>query len=107
MDLSKFTESDLVEPAVLLTVVCEVVLKDPIVGLLKNLKVKGYTMRPVSGEDKLGQPMQWREGEATHVEIAAVMTKEVSDVVLHALKTHRGDHTILMYRQNVEALLDE
>jgi hypothetical protein len=101
-----FAESDLTQPVVLLTIVSEEVLKDSIIGLLKNLKVRGYTLCQVVAEDRYGQTMGSVPGDGTNVEIKALMSREISEVVLHTLKTHRGEHAVIAYRQEVEALTD-
>lgn len=103
--LAAATTSDLTQPAVLLTIVSEAILKDSLLALLKNLKVRGYTVHHVEAQDSYGTLMGNTPGDTTNIEIRAIVTREISDVVLHTLQKHRGDHPVLAYRQEVETLL--
>lgn len=101
-----FSETNgLAQPAVLLTIACEEVLKDSLLSLLKNLKVRSYTIAYVEAADRygvaLGNPLS-----PSNTEIKAIVSREVSDVVLHTLRTHLSEHPIVAYRQEVEALMD-
>ena len=98
--------TDLVKPAVLLTIVCEAVLRDSIIGLLKTLKVRGYTISQVEAEDSYGRLMGTALGDNTNIEIKTIVSLEISDVVLHTLQKHRGEHPVIVYRQNIETLVD-
>jgi hypothetical protein len=108
LDFEQTALDDLVQPAVLVTIICEAVLKDSVVGLLKNLKVKGYSISAVegarSGDD--GTEDSAANRVETNVEIRAIVSKELSNVVLYALKEQQRHFAITAYRQTVEALAE-
>ena len=113
-----FEQTSLVEPATLVTIVTEAVLQDSLVTLLKNLKVKGYTITPVRGESRYSRLIEATAetggetatetrveiGVETNVEIRAVVSQETSNVILYALKEHQHQFAIVAYRQAIEAL---
>jgi hypothetical protein len=117
LDFEQTALDSLVQPAVLVTIVCEAVLKDSIIGLLKNLKVMGYTVSDVQGEQRHSrrvEPSSTSTVESnveitveSSVEIKAIVTKEISNVILYALKEQQQYFAILAYRQTVEALVEE
>lgn len=110
MDFDQFS---LVEPAFLVTIVSEVVLKDSIVTLLKNLKVKSYVVNEVEGGGRYiprsADPDAETEGNPSEpqVEIRAIVSEELSNVILYALKEQQQDFAIFAYRQKVEALIQD
>lgn len=93
-----------VEPAVLITIIGESVLKDRIIQMLKSQSVSGYTITQVQGEGGRGRRISDMPGYNTNVEIKTVVSKEVSDAILYALKEHKGKHALIAFRQNVEVL---
>ena len=93
-----------VQPAVLLTIIGETVLKDRIVQLLKSLGVSGYTINQVQGEGGHGKRLGDIAGYNTNIEIKTLVSPEVSDAIIWALKEHQGQHALIAFRQNVEAL---
>lgn len=93
-----------VEPAVLLTIIGETVLKDSIIQLLKSNSVSGYTINQVQGEGGHGRRLGDMAGYNTNIEIKTIVSPEVSDAILLALKEHQGKHALIAFRQNVEAL---
>ena len=97
-------ESAPVQPAVLLTIIGETVLKDRIVQLLKSHSVSGYTIAQVQGEGGHGRRLGDIAGYNTNVEIKTLVSPEVSDAILYALKEYQGKHAFIAFRQNVEAL---
>jgi nitrogen regulatory protein PII len=113
-----FEQVSLVQPATLVTIVTEAVLKDSLITLLKNLQVKGYTITEVNGEgrcprlvESASEPNDEDTAQTsvemhveTTVEIRAVVTTEISNVILYALKEHQHHFAIVAYRQQVEAL---
>jgi len=113
-----FEQVSLVQPATLVTIATEAVLKDSIVALLKNLKVKGYTITEVSGEGRCPRLVEVVAGEgaetttgtkvemhiATPIEIRAIVSQDLSNVILYALKEYQHEFAIVAYRQTVEAL---
>ncbi|MCU0569153.1 MAG: hypothetical protein MUF49_21585 [Oculatellaceae cyanobacterium Prado106] len=125
LDFEQNALDDLVQPAVLVTIICEPLLQESIVGFLKNLKVKGYTVSQVAGEGRYEPqdlPQSVAKSESTSgetdaavgvatlrettVEIRVLMSKEISNVVLYALKEQQRHFAIVAYRQTVEALAE-
>ncbi|MFM7424973.1 MAG: hypothetical protein ACKO7W_08295 [Elainella sp.] len=112
-----FEDYSLIQPAVLVTILTESALQASLEKLLKNLKVYGYSVQNSSGAVKrvrlFGQP-QAAEAAATevenydsaNVEIRAVVSPELSNVILFALKEQQRQFPILVYRQKVEALIE-
>lgn len=95
-----------VQPAVLLTIISETVLKDKIVKLLKQQAITGYTINQVQGEGSHGKRMGDIPGYNTNFELKTIVSTETSDVILRLLKEEKGNHALLAYRQDVEALTD-
>lgn len=94
------------QPAILLTIITENVLTDSIVKLLKQEGVTGYTLAQVQGDGSHGRRMGDMPGYNTNIEIKTIVSSETSDVILTALKDHKGNHALIAYRHPVEALLD-
>jgi hypothetical protein len=93
------------QPAVLVTIICEAVLRDSVLMLLKGLKIKGHIINHVAAEDQRGMILGSSPDDMTNVEIRAIAPREVSEVIFHTLQKHRGDHAVIVYRQDIEALL--
>ncbi|MBD2497064.1 P-II family nitrogen regulator [Nostoc sp. FACHB-280] len=91
-----------VEPAVLVTIIGETVLKDRIVKLLKNHNVSGYTITPVQGEGGHGRRLGDLAGYNTNIEIKTIVSLETSDAILCALKEEQGKHALIAFRHNIE-----
>jgi len=119
LDFEQSSPDELVQPTVLVTIICESVLKQSVVSLLKSLKVQGYTVAEVEGEGRfeslrgLSSDNESNESEektstvtivATQVEVRALVSKDLSNVILHALKEQQKNFAIMAYRQTVEAL---
>lgn len=100
------TEATPVQPAVLITVIAEFVLKDRIVKLLKSKGVTGYTLSEVRGEGGHGRRMGDIAGYNTNIEIKTIVSRETSDDILQALAASRNGHALIAFRQDVEALSD-
>jgi hypothetical protein len=92
-----------VEPAVLITIIGETVLKERIVKLLKSHSVSGYTINQVQGEGGHGKRLGDMAGYNTNIEIKTIVSLEVSDAIFWALKEEQGKHALIAFRQNVEA----
>lgn len=93
-----------VQAAVLLTIISETVLKDRIIQLLKGNSVSGYTISQVQGEGGHGKRLGDIAGYNTNIEIKTLVSPEVSDAILLAIKKNHGEHALIAFRQNVEAL---
>ncbi len=107
--------ASLTQPAVLVTIITESILKESIIKLLKSLKVMGYSISEVEGGGHYARLATIdREAESpdtqvetpmtTSIEIRAVLSQEVSNVVLYALKEQQGNFAIIAYRQTIEVL---
>lgn len=92
-----------VQPAVLITIIGETVLKDRIVKLLKNHNVSGYTINQVQGEGGHGKRLGDMAGYNTNIEIKTIVSLKVSDAIFSALKEEHGNHALIAFRHDVEA----
>lgn len=118
-----FEDYSLTQPAVLVTILTEADLQDSIEKLLRNLKVFGYSVSETPGAVKRIQQFgqiaaapteaietstetQVESYAATRVEIRAVVSPELSNVILIALKEQQRQFAVLVYRQKVEALVE-
>ncbi|MCA1991130.1 MAG: hypothetical protein LDL41_03660 [Coleofasciculus sp. S288] len=97
-------EATPVQPAILLTIIAETVLKDAIVNLFKSYSVSGYTINPVQGEGSHGKRLGDIAGYNTNIEIKTLVSLEVSDSILRSIKDYQGKHALIAFRQNVEVL---
>lgn len=97
-------ETSPVQPAVLLTIIAETVLKDAIVNLFKTNNVSGYTVNQVQGEGSHGKRFGDVAGYNTNIEIKTIVSREVSDSIFWSIKDYQGKHALMAFRQNVEAL---
>ena len=97
-------EATPVQPAILLTIIAETVLKDPLVHLLKSCNVSGYTINQVQGEGSHGKRLGDITGYNTNIEVKTLVSLEVSDTILWSIKDYQGKHALIAFRQNVEAL---
>lgn len=103
-----------VEPAFLVTIVSETILKESLLMLLTKLNVKSYTISEVQGA---GRYMRRSADPAaatsdnqmieTNLEIKAIVSEELSNVILYALKEQQRDFAVFVYRQQVESLIEE
>lgn len=99
-------ETSPVQPAVLLTIIAETVLKDAIVSLFKSNNVSGYTINQVQGEGSHGKRLGDIAGYNTNIEIKTIVSLEVSDSIFSSIKDYQGKHALIAFRQNVEALVN-
>jgi nitrogen regulatory protein PII len=90
------------ETAVLITIIGETVLKDPIIKLLKSYDVSGYTITQVQGEGGHGRRLADLAGYNTNIEIKTIVSLEVSDAILSALKEYQGKRALIAFRHNIE-----
>ncbi len=104
----------------LVTIITETALQASLEKLLKNLKVYGYSVSVVPGAVKrrFGQIQLEAEesaapaevdGEdyvASNLEIRAVVSPELANVILYALKDQQRQFPVLVYRQKIEALIE-
>jgi len=98
------TEASPIQPAVLITIIGERVLKDRLVKLLKAKGVTGYTINEVQGEGGHGRRLGDIAGYNTNIEIKTVVPPEASGDILSAIAEMRNGHALIAFRQDVEAL---
>jgi nitrogen regulatory protein PII len=98
------TEATPIQPAVLITIIGESVLRDRIVKLIKSKGVTGYTISEVRGEGGHGRRMGDIAGYNTNIEIKTIVSPEASDDILRALAENRNGHALIAFRHEIEAL---
>lgn len=112
--MQDFEQFSLVDPAVLVTIVSETILKDSLIMLLTQLKVRSYTVSQVQGAGRYTRRsadpragMSGSEMIETNLEIKAIVSQELSNVILYTLKEQQRDFALFVYRQPVEALIQD
>ncbi len=91
---------------ILLTIIGEAVLQDRLIQLLTQFSVSGYTIVPTQGAGSHGKRMGDIAGYNTNVEVKTIVTSEISDQLLAALKPFQENHALIVFRQPVEGLFD-
>jgi len=91
---------------VLVTIICEAVLQDRLVHLLKTLNASGYTIVQARGAGSHGRRMGDIAGYNTNIEVKTIVASETSDQLLEELKQFQGTHALIAFRQKVEGLFD-
>ena len=91
---------------ILVTMVCEAVLQERLIKLLKTLGVSGYTIVPVQGAGSHGKRTGDIAGYNTNIEVKTIVTPEVSDQLLEKLQQFPETYALIAFRQNVEGLFD-
>jgi nitrogen regulatory protein PII len=89
----------------LVTVICESVLQDRIVKLLKNAGASGYTITQAIGSGRHGSRMGDIAGFNTNIEIKVLTSEEICDRLMAEMKPIQEKHALIAFRQSVEALL--
>jgi len=95
MELPCPPEATPVQPAVLLTIIGETVLKDRIVQLLKSHSVSGYTINQVQGEGSQGRRLGDMASYNTNIEVKTIVSPEVSDAILCSIKEYQGQRAVI------------
>ncbi|HEY9874668.1 MAG TPA: DUF3240 family protein [Candidatus Obscuribacterales bacterium] len=91
---------------VLVTIICESVLQDRLVNLLKTAHASGYTIVQARGAGSHGTRMGDIAGYNTNIEVKTIVTADTSDKLLEELKQFQGNHALIAFKQNVEGLFD-
>ena len=91
---------------VIVTTVCETVLKDRLIKLLTTLGVYSYTISPVQGAGSHGKRTGDIAGYNTNIEVKTIVSPEVSDQLLEQLQQFPETYALIAFRQNVEGLFD-
>lgn len=91
---------------ILVTIICEAVLKDRLIKQLRTLGVSGYTIIPAQGAGSHGRRMGDVAGYNTNIEVRTIVTPETSEQLLEDLKPFQATHALIAFRQSVEGLFD-
>jgi hypothetical protein len=91
---------------ILVTIICETVLQDRLIHLLKTLGASGYTIIPAQGAGSHGKRTGDMAGYNTNIEVKTIVTPEVSDQLLEELKQFPTTYALIAFRQSVEGLFD-
>ena len=91
---------------ILVTIVCETVLQERLLKLLKTVGVSGYTIIPVQGAGGHGKRMGDIAGYNTNIEVKTIVTPEVSDQLLEKLQKFPATYALIAFRQTVEGLFN-
>lgn len=98
--------SSSVNQGILVTIICEAVLQDRLVRLLKTLGSSGYTIIPAQGAGSHGKRMGDVAGYNTNIEVKTIVSLEASDKLFEELKQFQSNHALIAFRQKVEGLFD-
>jgi hypothetical protein len=90
----------------LVTIIGEAVLQSRLIHLLTELQVSGYTLVPAQGAGSHGRRMGDIAGYNTNIELKTIVTTDLSDQILEALKPLQDSHALIVFRQPVEGLFD-
>ncbi|MBW4462516.1 MAG: hypothetical protein KME47_20095 [Nodosilinea sp. WJT8-NPBG4] len=90
----------------LVTIIGEAVLQNRLISLLTELKVSGYTLVPAQGAGSHGRRMGDIAGYNTNIELKTLVTADISDQLIEALKPLQETHALVVFRQTVEGLFD-
>ncbi len=91
---------------VLVTIICEAVLQDRLIHLLKTLGTSGYTIIPARGAGSHGKRMGDIAGYNTNIEIKTIVSPEMSDQLFEGLKQFQETHALIAFRQVVEGVFE-
>ncbi|MBW4523257.1 MAG: DUF3240 family protein [Scytolyngbya sp. HA4215-MV1] len=90
----------------LITIICEAVLQDRLVQLLKKLGTSGYTIVQAQGAGGHGRRMGDIAGYNTNIEVKTIVTSEIAEQLFEDLKPLQATHALIAFRHNVEGLFD-
>ncbi|TVP69104.1 MAG: hypothetical protein EA342_04110 [Leptolyngbya sp. LCM1.Bin17] len=90
----------------LVTIIGEAVLQNRLINLLTELKVSGYTLVPAQGAGSHGRRMGDIAGYNTNIELKTIVSSDLSDQLMAALKPLQETHALIAFRQTVEGLFD-
>ncbi|MGB3401416.1 MAG: DUF3240 family protein [Microcoleaceae cyanobacterium] len=91
---------------VLVTIVCESVLKDRLIKILMTLDISGYTIVQVKGAGSHGRRTGDVAGYNTNIEVKTIVSSEVSDQLLEKLQQFPETYALIAFRHNVEGLFN-
>lgn len=94
--------SDSLDQGMLVTIIGEAKLQDRLIQLLTKLEVSGYTIIPTKGAGSHGRRMGDIAGYNTNIEVKTILTSELSDKLMEALKPLKAYYALIAYRQTVE-----
>jgi hypothetical protein len=90
----------------LVTIIGEAVLQNRLINLLTEFKVSGYTLIPAQGAGSHGRRMGDIAGYNTNIELRTLVSSDISDQLMEALKPFQETHALIAFRQTVEGLFD-
>lgn len=90
----------------LVTIICESVLQDRLVHLLKTLEISGYTLQEARGSGGHGRRMGDIAGFLTNIELKVLVPLDLSEELFEHLQEYRSGHALIAFRQEVDALMD-
>jgi hypothetical protein len=70
----------------------------------RYLRLSQVVTQPASSQDPEAIDMAVETGVATQIEIKAIASKEVANVIFYVLKEQQRDFAVVAYRQEVDAL---
>lgn len=87
----------------LVTIIAEHVLRESLLGDLRRLGARGYTLGEVEGEGTRGTHASDWQGR--HLRIEVIATAEVADrIVAHLEATYFANHSLITWRCEVRVL---
>lgn len=90
----------------LVTIICESVLQDRIVGALKTLGIDGYTVQEARGAGRHGRRMGDIAGFNTNIELKTLMEPDLSDQLMSQLQEYQARYALVAFCQDVDALME-
>lgn len=98
--------SDSLDQGTFVTIMGEAKLQDRLIQQLTTIEVSGYTIIPAKGAGSYGRQMGDIAGYNTNIEVKTILTSEVSDKLMEALKPIKASYASIAYRQTVEGWFD-
>lgn len=87
----------------LVTIVAERLLKERLLGELRELGAKGYTLTEVKGEGSRG--VRASEWEGRNIKLETVVSVEVAEKIVEYVAQHYFQHhAVIIYTQQVEVV---
>lgn len=98
--------SSSINQGVLVTIICEAVLQNRLIHLLKTFGASGYTIIPAQGAGSHGQRMGDIAGFNTNIQVKTIVSSGVSDQLFDEPRQYRDSHALVAFRQPVEGLFE-
>lgn len=91
---------------VLVTIICETVLQDRMIHLMKTINASGYTIVQAQGAGSHGRRMGDIAGYKTNIEVKTIVSSEAADQLLEEVRQLQDKHALIAYRQKVDGIFD-